>query len=58
MTQDTVEITKDKVPVLGSIPLLGRMFRSETRKPVRKTLIVFITPTVIDPTGNRVQAKK
>ncbi len=58
MTQDIVEVTKDRVPVLGSIPLVGRMFRSETRTPVRKNLIVFITPTIIDPAGNRVQAKK
>ena len=36
-----------KVPILGDIPLLGRLFRS-TRKDVRKTsLMVFIRPIIV-----------
>lgn len=46
--------TKDKVPVLGDIPLMGRLFRSESQQSVRKTLLVFVTATIVDPAGNRV----
>lgn len=46
--------TKDKVPVLGDIPGLGRWFRSESKSTVRKQLLVFVTATIIDPAGNRV----
>ena len=45
---------KDKVPVLGDIPLLGRFFRREGTSTVRKNLVIFVTPTIIDPAGNPV----
>ena len=37
-----------KVPILGSIPLLGMLFRSEVEKTSRTEIIVFLTPRVID----------
>jgi Flp pilus assembly secretin CpaC len=51
-------IVKDKVPVLGDLPLAGRLFRSEKKQSVRKQLLVFVTPTLIDPAGNRVHTKE
>ncbi len=53
---ETVQKTRDKVPVLGDIPLLGRLFRSETSDSTKKNLIIFVTPTIIDPAGNRVHS--
>jgi general secretion pathway protein D len=47
---------KDGVPVLGDLPLLGRLFRSESKNTQKRNLLVFITPTIIDPAGNRVHA--
>ena len=44
---------KDKVPFLGDLPGVGRLFRSEANQTQRKNLIVFVTPTIIDPSGNR-----
>jgi len=38
---------KDKVPILGDIPLLGRLFKSKSRNVVKKELIIFITPRII-----------
>jgi general secretion pathway protein D len=51
---EDVAKTKDKVPVLGDLPLIGRLFRSESSKTRRKNLIIFVTPTIIDPAGNPV----
>jgi general secretion pathway protein D len=45
---------KDKVPVLGDLPLVGRLFRSEGNQTQKKNLTIFVTPTLIDPAGNRV----
>ena len=45
---------KDKVPVLGDLPLIGRLFRSEAKASQKKNLVIFVTPTIIDPAGNRV----
>ena len=43
---------KDKVPVLGDVPLLGRLFRSESTNTFKKRLYVFVTPTEMDSAGN------
>ena len=40
--------TRTKVPVLGDIPIVGRMFNSDTRGSGRSETIVFITPYVLD----------
>lgn len=37
-----------RVPLLGSIPIIGIPFRSSTDKDVRREIVVFITPTVLD----------
>jgi type II secretory pathway component GspD/PulD (secretin) len=41
-----------KVPVVGDIPLVGRLFRREGTFTVSKRLLILITPTLIDPAGN------
>ena len=51
---ENVRKTREKVPVLGDIPLLGRLFRSESADTTKKNLVIFVTPTIIDPAGNRV----
>lgn len=41
---------RDKVPVLGDIPLLGALFRHDIRQQKRRELVIFITPRLIsDP---------
>ena len=37
-----------KVPGLGDIPWLGRLFRSDTETTERTELVVMITPRVLD----------
>jgi len=49
-------LLKSKVPVLGDIPLLGRLFRSESKSTRRKQVLVFITPTLVDPSGKPLHA--
>ena len=39
---------KRKVPLLGDIPLLGHLFRHESKDLVNQEMLVFITPYVID----------
>jgi general secretion pathway protein D len=46
----------DKVPVIGDIPLLGRLFSSQSKTSVKKNLMIFVTPTIVDPAGNRVHS--
>ena len=48
---DKLETFRDKVPVLGSIPLVGRLFRSEGEKSIKRNLIIFVTATQVDVNG-------
>jgi general secretion pathway protein D len=52
ITEDVTKL-KDKVPLLGDLPLVGRLFRSESSSTQKKNLMIFVTPTIIDPAGNR-----
>ncbi|HEX7860504.1 MAG TPA: hypothetical protein VF773_09275 [Verrucomicrobiae bacterium] len=53
---ESVRKSREKVPVLGDIPFLGRLFRSESADSTKKNLVIFVTPTIIDPAGNRVHS--
>jgi type II secretory pathway component GspD/PulD (secretin) len=57
LISEDVTRLKDKVPVLGDLPLVGRLFRSESSQTLKKNLIIFVTPTIIDPAGNRLHAE-
>ena len=47
LIQDDVTQADSKVPLLGDIPLLGRLFRSTKETRVKRNLMVFLRPTVI-----------
>ena len=38
---------EDKVPLLGDVPVLGHLFKSQSRVSNRKELLVFITPRIV-----------
>ncbi|MFZ5516131.1 MAG: type II secretion system protein GspD [Candidatus Zhuqueibacterota bacterium] len=40
--------TRNKVPILGSIPLLGYLFRSDIKSNEKTELAIFLTPIILD----------
>lgn len=60
LIEDTVEGGISKVPLLGDIPGLGRLFRYDNRKRIKTNLLIFLRPVVLrsadqawDVTANR-----
>lgn len=51
LVNEKVESFEDKVPVLGSLPLVGRLFRSEGDRTVKRNLMMFVTAKKVEPTG-------
>ncbi|WP_405118485.1 type II secretion system secretin GspD [Pseudomonas leptonychotis] len=47
LIQDDVTQADSKVPLLGDLPLLGRLFRSTKETRIKRNLMVFLRPTVI-----------
>jgi general secretion pathway protein D len=54
MISETITKVKSQVPVLGDLPLVGRLFQSESTDSTKDNMLIFVTPTIIDPAGNRV----
>ncbi|MEI7850305.1 MAG: type II and III secretion system protein [Kiritimatiellales bacterium] len=48
---EKTEAFSDRVPVLGSIPLIGRLFRSEGSRTVKRNLMIFVTASKVAPNG-------
>jgi general secretion pathway protein D len=47
LIEDTYSQSESKVPLLGDIPLLGRLFKSSSKGKDQQVLMMFIRPTII-----------
>lgn len=56
LVSSSVVSTKDKVPAIGDLPLVGQLFQSQQKATVKKNLMIFVTATIVDPAGNRVHS--
>ena len=54
LIREEVVTFKDKIPILGDIPLLGWLFRSNGEQSVKKNLLIFVTARLVDPAGRPV----
>jgi len=52
----STQSTKDKVPFLGDLPLMGKLFQSQSKTTTKKNLMIFVTAMIVDPAGNRVHS--
>ncbi|MDP0499260.1 MAG: hypothetical protein Q7P63_04085 [Verrucomicrobiota bacterium JB022] len=51
LTREQAVKIEDKVPLLGDIPLLGRLFRSEGESTQKRNLLIFVSARLVDPGG-------
>jgi general secretion pathway protein D len=51
LTREEVKTVEDRVPVLGSIPLIGAAFRSTGKSVQKRSLMVFVTANLVSPGG-------
>ena len=47
LNEDDLQESVSKVPLLGSIPVFGRLFRSSAESRVQRNLMVFLRPTIL-----------
>ena len=47
LIEDTLRESDQRVPVLGSIPILGNLFRTRDTEKVKTNLLVFIRPQIL-----------
>lgn len=51
LMREDVQNVEDKVPILGDIPVVGRLFQSKAENRVKSNLIIFVTAQIIDAAG-------
>ncbi|MEI8311690.1 MAG: Amuc_1098 family type IV pilus outer membrane protein [Verrucomicrobiota bacterium] len=55
LIREDVQKTQDKVPILGDIPLAGRLFRSDSSQKIKSNLIIFVTARLMDAEGRPIR---
>lgn len=54
LMREDVQSVEDKVPILGDLPFVGRLFQTKAQNHIKSNLIIFVTAEIIDATGRRV----
>ena len=52
LTREEVKKVNDKIPFLGDIPGVGRLFRSEGESAQKRNLLIFVTANLVSPGGS------
>jgi general secretion pathway protein D len=52
LTREDVKKVNDKVPILGSLPGIGRLFRSQGESTQKRNLLIFVTANLVNPGGS------
>jgi general secretion pathway protein D len=47
LTADDYNRLKSQVPILGDIPVLGELFKSRQESRTKRTLFIFLKPTIL-----------
>lgn len=56
--RDTTSEIDDRVPGLGDIPLLGRLFRSKVHDAAKANLLIFTTVRLVNPDGSPLRERE
>jgi len=52
LIREDINKIEDKIPFLGDIPFIGRLFRSKIDSRSKRNLLIFVSARLIDPAGN------
>ncbi|GAA5127577.1 hypothetical protein JIN84_08495 [Luteolibacter yonseiensis] len=51
LLSESVQNVEDKTPILGDLPVVGRLFQSKAKKPTSIAIIFMVNVEITDPTG-------
>lgn len=51
LMREDVQKTEDRTPILGDIPIVGRLFRTNAEQHLKRNLVIFVTAHLITPGG-------
>ncbi|MEY2479783.1 MAG: ral secretion pathway protein [Verrucomicrobiota bacterium] len=54
LMREDVQKTEDRTPILGDIPIFGRLFRTNVDQHIKRNLVIFVTAHLVTPGGQLV----
>lgn len=51
LMREDVQKTEDRTPIVGDIPIVGRLFRTNVDQHVKRNLVIFVTAHLVTPAG-------
>ena len=55
LTREEVKTVSDKIPVLGNIPLIGKLFQSNAESYHKRNLLIFVSASIVSKGGSPVR---
>ena len=56
LMREDVQRTEDRTPILGDIPIVGRLFRTNVDQHIKRNLVIFVTARLVNPGGQPVNS--
>ena len=56
LMREDVQKTEDRTPLLGDIPIVGRLFRTNAEQHIKRNLVIFVTARLVNPGGQLVNS--
>ncbi len=56
LMREDVQKTEDRTPIVGDLPLVGRLFRTNSEQHIKRNLIIFVTARLVNPAGQPVNS--
>jgi general secretion pathway protein D len=55
LIREDVQSVEDKVPFLGDLPMIGRLFQTKADQYFKRNLMIFVSTRMIDPSGSPIR---
>lgn len=56
--KDSGGFIDDRIPVLGDLPVVGALFRSQAQKRTKRNLLIFVTARLVNPDGSPLRERE
>jgi general secretion pathway protein D len=56
LMREDVQKVEDRTPILGDLPVFGRLFRSNSEQHIKRNLVIFVTAHLVNPGGQLVNS--
>ena len=54
LIREDVQKVEDRTPIVGDLPLVGRLFRTNVDQHIKRNLVIFVTAHLVNPAGQLV----